>query len=132
MLLPSRLVNDGKRTKLQLPHVDVENLYECMRCKREHRHLVILFPITTEGAWLQVWPEGNGYGNIVRLELGEVLFFEPNIVHAGGLGESCPRVQAYLVKTDSGITYQKQATEHVHKDLNRPYADFCLSCVEKE
>lgn len=129
VIYASRLRTDEKG-KLQEAHSD---------CKKPQsfdsvdpgRPVACLFPTTEEGCFIQLWPTGSGFGRIVRLELGEILFFEPHVIHAGGLGSGCPRVQAYLVN-DEDIVGDVQVTQYYRDESqNLRFSDFCWSCVEK-
>lgn len=67
--------------------------------------LIVLFPISTDGMVVEVWPDQDGndpvVGKVVFLQLGQILVLRGDVVHAGGfsLGEStCPRVHLYLYR----------------------------------
>jgi hypothetical protein len=73
------------------------------------------FPTSVEGCYLQVWLSGSGYGKIIHLELCEILFFMPFLAHAGGLGEGCPHVQAYIIN-EEGVNSFTHSYYSIHVD----------------
>jgi hypothetical protein len=124
----SRLGSSNKGV-LQKAHVDLEEPEKFLTMKKAKLPVACLFPTSAQGCYLQVWPSGSGYGKIIRLELGEIMFFSPCLVHAGGLGEGCPRVQAYITDEERIDSFTHTTQYMRTKDMS--YSDFCLSCVEK-
>jgi hypothetical protein len=122
-------LGSSERGILQQAHVDLEEPEKFLSQRKAKCPIACLFPTSVEGCYLQVWPSGSGYGKIIRLELGEILFFMPCLVHAGGLGEGCPRVQAYITN-EEGVNSFTHTTQYMRTPSMR-YSDFCFSCVEK-
>jgi hypothetical protein len=124
-IFPSRLYSSQKsKCPPQNPHVDWMYPNQFFDMKKDQLPLACLFPTTTDGCWLQIWP-APGYGRILRLEFGEVMFFLPYVIHGGGLGRGCPRVQAYITKDEAVYITQYKETES-----NKQFSDFCFSSVE--
>lgn len=126
-MYPSLLVTrDGAPP--QKAHTDWRDSDNYLYCPSKDLPLALIFPTSSEGCYLQVWPSGSGYGRILHVALGEILFFTPRLVHAGGLGNGCPRVQAYMV--DPGTKGRVRGTHYSRNGME--YSDFCWSCVEKK
>jgi hypothetical protein len=118
--------------EIQEAHVDWKGADSFLLIPPKKRPIACLFPVSSKGCWIQLWPTGSGYGTVVHLEFGEALFFEPFVVHAGGLGVDCPRVQAYIVDEHT-MTGDIQVTQYIQDQRSgQRYSSFCKSCVEKE
>jgi hypothetical protein len=118
--------------EIQESHVDWKGADSFLLIPPKKCPIACLFPVSSKGCWIQLWPTGSGYSTVVRLEFGEVLFFEPFVVHAGGLGVDCPRVLAYIVDEHT-MTGDIQVTQYIQDQRSgQRYSSFCKSCVEKE
>lgn len=139
-IAPCRLFT-AEGAEPQKAHVDYLGLNGFCDYEKKRLPLTCLFPVTEQGAYIQVWPTGQGEGKIIRLELGEVMFFSPFLIHGGGLGDGCLRVQAYIYYNESWQSlgrrgsstqhYQQQTVYETETEQRIAYSMFCESCVER-
>lgn len=103
-VVPSALWNIREKSNstkmpsgLQRPHIDWDiSQSSCYKpSKQSRRPLACLFPIDAP-MFLQIWPTGPGNSTIICIRPGEVFFFEPTLVHGGGVGSI--RVHCYIAE----------------------------------
>lgn len=97
-VVPSVLWTDDDSPKgLQLPHVDFDKVGSIhnVLSQKSKRPLSCIFPID-EPMFIQIWPTGPGLSTVVCLKVGDAMFFEPTLIHGGGVGGT--RVHCYIAE----------------------------------
>ena len=96
LIIPSVVWNKkvNKKSPLQDPHLDWAkyHLFEDPRS----RPLACIFPID-KAMFIQFWPSGPGPSCVVKLEVGDIFFFDSTIVHGGVVCDGS-RVHCYIAE----------------------------------